>query len=206
MAVNQERKVGRPRKGMRGLDLPLIIEKAWKVVDERGLAALSTRALAAELDVQSPALYWYFKSKEDLLSLMMENLLHSSMSDSSDGMAWREWIKHVARRQRNLFLSHRDSSLVASIAKPSEKLRTELFPKMLQPMIDAGIPPKQASSAAGAIASMVLGWVHYEQREETRQFVEAFHSSNEGFEFALDALVCGISSKVVIPAEPAKPV
>jgi len=183
------------------MDLPLIIEKAWKIVDEHGASKLSTRALAAELNVQSPALYWYFRSKEELLSLMIENLLHSSLNDSPAGMEWHEWIKHVARRQRDLFLSHRDSSIIASIAKPSEKLRTELFPKMFQPMIDAGISPQQASSAAGALASMVLGWVRYEQREETRQFVEAFHSSDEGFEFALDALVRGISSKVQRPAE-----
>lgn len=196
MVASGKKNVGRPRKGTRGLDLKQVIDEAWKIVDEQGIAKLSTRSLAASLHVQSPALYWHVKSKEELLSLMIEDLLQHSLSDSPAGMSWQDWLKHIGRRQRNLLLSHRDSGMVAALAPPTERLRTELFPKIFGPLVTAGFSAQEASSTAGALAGMVLGWVIYEQRRETLEFVESFHSPGEGFELALDLLVQGAQVRI----------
>lgn len=196
MAVNPKRTAGRPRRGNVALDLDRIIDQAWAVVDTDGFSGLSTRSLAAALDVQSPALYWHVKSKEQLLSLMMEHLLQDSLDHISRNLHWTDWLREVGRGQRHLLLSHRDSGMIAMLAPPTERLRTELFPKMFQPLMAAGLPPESASAAAGALAGLVLGWVIYEQRPETRAFVESFHSSNEAFEFALDAFVTGLAAKM----------
>jgi TetR/AcrR family tetracycline transcriptional repressor len=196
VVVNMRSGAGRPRKADGGINLERIIEAAWAIVDAEGVAKLSTRALAKLLNVQSPALYWHVKSKDELLSVMMERLLEDSLAESSEKMGWQDWLRHVGRRQRRSLLSHRDTGIIASIARPSMKLQKDLFPKLFQPLRDAGVPATQASSAAGALASLVIGWVLYEQRPETRQFVEAYHSSDDGFEFALEALIAGIDSKV----------
>ena len=110
---------GRPRKGAGGLDLGKIVTAAWTVVDRDGMAALSTRTLATALSVKSPALYWYVHSKDELLSLMMEQLLQNSLDDAPPDLAWGDWLKYVARRQRTLLLSHRDGGLIASLAAPT---------------------------------------------------------------------------------------
>lgn len=202
MPVNTQKTAGRPRKGTRGLDLRTIVDAAWKIVDEQGFAKLSTRTLAAALQVRSPALYWYVNSKEQLLSLMMEDLLQESLDDSADGMAWPDWIKHVGRRQRALLLSHRDSGMVASLAPPTDTIRNELFPRIFAPLVVAGVPQPTASSLAGALAGLVLGWVIYEQRRETLEFVESFHSPADGFEFALDSLVRGAQARIAENSHP----
>jgi TetR/AcrR family tetracycline transcriptional repressor len=188
----QKRKVGRPRKGEGALDLERIVLAAWALVDRSGMATLSTRTLAAALHVQGPALYWHVRGKDELLSLMMEHLLQNSLSDAPSGLAWPEWLRYVAKRQRELLLSHRDSGLIASLASPTERLRTEVFPRIMEPLLAAGFQPQQASAAAGGLAALVLGWVIYEQRPETREFVEAFHNTDEGFEFALASFVEGV--------------
>jgi TetR/AcrR family tetracycline transcriptional repressor len=185
------RKPGRPRKGMGAIDLGRIVTEAWALVDRKGLAALSTRTLAAALDVKSPALYWYVRSKDELLSLMMEQLLQNSLDNAPSGLTWADWLVYVARRQRELLLSHRDGGLIASLAPPTERLRTETFPRVMGPLLVEGFPPLQASAAAGGLAALVLGWVIYEQRPATRQFVEAFHSPSDGFELALADFVAG---------------
>ncbi|MEO0032755.1 MAG: hypothetical protein RIS94_2513 [Pseudomonadota bacterium] len=198
MAVKQEREsraVGRPRKGGRTIDVATIVAAAWRLVDEHGLAKLSTRTLAAALDVQSPALYWHVRSKEQLLSLMLEHLLHDSLADDPAGMTWQAWIAHVARRQRALLLAHRDSGMIASLAPPTDRLRVELFPRIFRPLVEAGLDDRDASATAGALAALVLGWVIYEQRQETLQFVASFHDPEEGFEFALDVLIRGVEAK-----------
>ena len=190
-----KRKAGRPRKGESGLDLERIVQAAWALVDRSGMAALSTRTLAAALHVQGPALYWHVHGKDELLSLMVEHLLRDSLSDPPAKLGWAEWLVYVARRQRELLLSHRDSGLIASLAPPTERLRKEIFPGIMQPLLAAGFRPQHASAAVGGLAALVLGWVIYEQRPETREFVETFHNVDEGFEFALSSFVEGVRSR-----------
>lgn len=174
------------------IDLERIVAAAWKLVDRGGMAALSTRTLAASLHVQGPALYWHVRGKDELLSLMMEHLLQHSLTDAPSNLGSAEWLRYVANRQRALLLSHRDSGLIASLAPPSERLRKEVFPGLMAPLLAAGFRPQHASAAIGGLAALVLGWVIYEQRPETREFVEAFHNTDEGFEFALACFVEGV--------------
>jgi hypothetical protein len=78
------------------------------------------------------------------------------------------------------------------LAVPTARLRAEVFPRIMEPLLAAGFQPQQASAAAGGLAALVLGWVIYEQRPETREFVEAFHNTDAGFEFALASFVEGV--------------
>ena len=47
-----------------------VLRAALELLDEVGIDALSTRKLAERLGVQSPTLYWHFKSKGALLDAM----------------------------------------------------------------------------------------------------------------------------------------
>lgn len=177
------------------LDLGRIVAAAWTLVDQSGVAALSTRALAAALDVKSPALYWHVRNKQALLSLMLEHVLRDSIGTPPPGLDWPDWLRFVGRQQRRALMAHRDSAIIASSTPPTERLQKEVFPQIMAPMLAAGLPERQASGAAGALAGLILGWVVYEQRPETREFVRAFHDPEEAFEYALDALVRGVEAK-----------
>jgi TetR/AcrR family tetracycline transcriptional repressor len=185
----------RKRNEAVALDLRRIVEAAWVVVDRGGVGALSTRSLAAELEVQGPALYWHVRNKQELLSLMVEHILRDSIVHAPVASGWGDWMRSIGREQRRALLRHRDSGLIASSAAPTQSLRDEIFPGLMAPLRAAGLAPQQASAAAGALAGLVLGWVLYEQRPETREFVRALHDPDEAFGFALDALVRGIEAK-----------
>ena len=186
---------GRPKKGENNLDIGRIVEAAWRLVDRVGVEGLSTRALAAELDVKGPALYWHVRSKQQLLSLMIEQALAGSIAKAPADVPWWEWLRIIARDQRGTLLAHRDSGRIASIAPPTERLQTEIFSQAIEPMIKAGVARKEASAAFGGIAGFVLGVVIYEQNEETRKFLLAYHDPDEAFEFALDAYLSGLRAK-----------
>jgi hypothetical protein len=130
---------------------------------------------------------------------MVEHLLRDSLNDSPANLGWPEWLDYVAKRQRELLLSHRDSGLIASLAPPTERLRKEVFPGIMAPLLAAGIQAQHASAAVGGLAALVLGWVIYEQRPETREFVEAFHNVDEGFEFALSSFIEGVRRTTASP-------
>jgi len=191
LPVAEKPRVGRPRKGESSINREKIVTAAWAIVNEHGLSGLSTRTLAAALDVKSPALYWYVRSKEELLSLMLERLLQDSISDGT-GRDWKDWFKGVGRRQRALLLSYRDAGVIASMAPPTDLIREELFPRLFQPLVAAGMTAEQASAAAGGLASLVLGWVIYEQRPDTHAMMETFHDPEEAFELVLASFVAGL--------------
>ena len=63
-----------PRRGPRQqLDLDEILRTGIAIADADGLAAVSTRAIAARLGKSAMALYPYVGSKEDLLALMQDH-------------------------------------------------------------------------------------------------------------------------------------
>ena len=50
----------------------IVVAEALGLLDEVGLDAVSTRRLAKRLGVEQPSLYWYFRTKKDLLAAMAE--------------------------------------------------------------------------------------------------------------------------------------
>src|SRR5918912_3568611 len=63
-----------PRRGPRQeLDLDRILEAGIAIADAEGLAAVSTRAIAARFGKTAMALYPYVGSKESLLALMQDH-------------------------------------------------------------------------------------------------------------------------------------
>ncbi|MEU4805466.1 hypothetical protein [Actinosynnema sp. NPDC023587] len=63
-----------PRRGpRRQLDLDEILEAGIALADAEGLAAVSTRAIAAKFDKTAMALYPYVGTKENLLALMQDH-------------------------------------------------------------------------------------------------------------------------------------
>ena len=47
-----------------------IVAAALELLNDKGVDALTVRALAARLDVQAPALYWHVRNKQELLDEM----------------------------------------------------------------------------------------------------------------------------------------
>ena len=70
----QERASGRPdrRRARREATKAEILDAAWEMVREQGLAALSLRDLAARVGMRAPSLYQYFDSKNAIYDAMFK--------------------------------------------------------------------------------------------------------------------------------------
>lgn len=176
------------------LDIDMIIDAAWDLVDRDGVDALSTRALAAELGVKGPALYWHVGSMQELRSLMIERALTESL-EAPDRSDWDEWLASVGRRQRQQLLRHRDSGRIAASTPPTERMRNVVIPALMAPLLRAGFSRTEAFAAAGTLASFILGWVIYEQSEETAQFISSVVNRDQAFEFGLSTIITGLKVK-----------
>ena len=198
MDPKQKRAVGRPRKQDAFLDADAIVDAAWSLVEKDGVDALTTRTLAAELGVKSPALYWHVPSMTALHSLMVERMLFESVRNPSDGENWQDWLLDVGRTQRRNFLSHRDSGRIIAVAPPSDVIRNQIMPMLVAPLIAAGASTEDAVAAAGTFASFILGWVIYEQSAEASSYIASMVDMTTAFEFGLAALIAGLAQRLPV--------
>ncbi len=196
MISNAKRAAGRPRKQDAFLDTGVIVDAAWALVERDGVEALTTRTLATALGVKSAALYWHVPSMTALHSLMAERMLTESIRNPKEGETWDVWLHDVGMEQRRNFMSHRDSGGILAKAPPTEITRNQVMPMLMVPLIAAGFPPKDAVAAAGAFASFVLGWVLYEQSEETSGYIKSLVDPVYAFEFGLGALIAGMQQRL----------
>jgi TetR/AcrR family tetracycline transcriptional repressor len=196
LTIDRKRAVGRPKKQNAFLDPNVIVDAAWTLVERDGVEALTTRTLATELGVQSPALYWHVPSMSALHSLMVERILAESIRTPQPGESWQVWLHDVGMAQRRNFLSHRDSGRILAMAPPSEITRNEVVPMLTAPLRSAGFAPEDAVAAAGAVASFILGWVIYEQSLEVSSYVASMVDLASAFEFGLNAFIGGLNAQL----------
>jgi AcrR family transcriptional regulator len=64
-----------PSRAKAGLTLSHVVTAAFAVLDDGGLAKLSTRAIAAQLGVSMNTVMWHIGTKDRLLGLMAEAIV-----------------------------------------------------------------------------------------------------------------------------------
>jgi AcrR family transcriptional regulator len=95
-----------PRRGPRQqLDLDEILRTGVTIADAEGLAAVSTRAVAARLECTAMALYPYVGSKENLLALMQDHA--SALPEWADpGTSLADDLHAWSRALFEVYLGH----------------------------------------------------------------------------------------------------
>jgi TetR/AcrR family tetracycline transcriptional repressor len=148
-----------------GLTRQTIIQTALGLLDQVGLEGLTVRRLAAELGVQSPALYWHLRSKQELLDAMADAItMAAGMGPPHHGESWQHWLARRARAYRRSLLAHRDGARIVANARMSPAT-LRMLDEELTAMVDRGFTPALALRTIMAIAHYVNGFVLQEQTE-----------------------------------------
>jgi TetR/AcrR family transcriptional regulator, tetracycline repressor protein len=146
----------RPRAG---LTREKILDAAIAFVDERGLAALSTRKLGAELGVEGMTLYHYVPSKAALLDGMVERILEMAAADLVlDGS--RPWTEAVRGHARGLYRTLRAHPGVLGIlaTRPvSSPGALRMLEAALAVLCEQGVPLGRAMDVLNAVTVFVIG-------------------------------------------------
>lgn len=143
-----------------------IVREALTILNEVGLDKMSTRALAARLDVQQPALYWHFKDKRTLLDAMNAEMLRAShlYRIPGGGDDWRSYLTKHSQGFRRALLSYRDGARVhaGSRAEASDKDAAE---RQLEFLVAQGFDARYALKMLVTLARFTVGFVLEEQSE-----------------------------------------
>jgi TetR/AcrR family tetracycline transcriptional repressor len=189
------------------LDRNVVVRAALQQLNEVGLDGLTLRRIAAELDVQAPALYWHVKNKRELLDEMAAMIFTDALSGLETprrGESWVDWTAETARRLRATMLTYRDGARVLSGTYLTNTALGRPMELALRTLCDAGFTVRDAARGITAVYSYVQGFTIEEQAESStpeaddrfplaalaRQAI--LSSPDERFEHGLQLMLSGL--------------
>jgi AcrR family transcriptional regulator len=83
-------------------------EAAMRIADREGIDALSMRRVAAELDAPTMTLYYYVRTKDEVLSLIVDGVMAEVVLPPDEVLPedWKEAMVVIATRTRDVMLRH----------------------------------------------------------------------------------------------------
>nr|WP_145483119.1 MULTISPECIES: TetR/AcrR family transcriptional regulator C-terminal domain-containing protein [Streptomyces] len=147
------------------LDRARVAETALRLLNEVGLDGLTLRAIAKELDVKAPALYWHFKDKQALLDEMATQMYRRMVAGTElePGDTWQERLLKINRGLRTALLDYRDGARVFSGSLFTGTDHAPALEANLRLLLDAGMTLVQAVDAGRTAHAYTIGFVTEEQ-------------------------------------------
>ncbi|MBY8884582.1 TetR/AcrR family transcriptional regulator [Streptomyces sp. PTM05] len=209
--------MARPRKPL--LSRAGIVAAALALVDTEGLAAVSTRRLAAELGVSGPSLYNHFHTKDEILDAVADTVVGEVDLSMFEGCTdWRAALTAWARSYRAALTAH--PNIVPFLAQgPGRRpAGLRMADAVFGAMVEAGWPVADATLigammryfvAGSALGSFARGFVGdpaaydpsaYPHLGQAHLLPEHQQRVDEGaFEMGLTALLDGLAVRFVTP-------
>jgi AcrR family transcriptional regulator len=147
------------------LDRKRVADTALDLLNEVGLDGLSLRAIARELDVKAPALYWHFKDKQALLDAMATEM-YRRMTEAvplPEVTTWQERLLLAGRGLRAALLSYRDGAKVFGGSRFIGTSHAVELEATLRLFTGAGFTLAQAVRATTTVFLYTMGFVAEEQ-------------------------------------------
>jgi AcrR family transcriptional regulator len=138
----------------------LILDQALALVDERGLAAMSMRAVAERVGLTSMALYPYVGGKDAMLDGLVD-LLHLELgaaygADAAE-IPWPERLRALGRAVRGLAQAHPGAFPLLLNRPAAGASAAWLTAALVAVLHDAGVPAGHAPRLARMICAYLLG-------------------------------------------------
>jgi TetR/AcrR family tetracycline transcriptional repressor len=166
-------RTGRKSKVEPRLDRSQIVQAALDLLDAVGFDGLTMRSLAKKLGVKAASLYWHVHDKQDLLSLLADEIC-ASMREPDRAVPWRTQLEELGYEYRRVLLAHRDAARVlAGGGAPSGPHRLRLTEILLRTLLDAGFNHKDAAYAGFLVSDYVTMFVLDETQDVNTDAADA---------------------------------
>ncbi|MGH3548855.1 MAG: TetR/AcrR family transcriptional regulator [Pseudonocardiaceae bacterium] len=126
------------------LSRPRIVRAALGLVDEKGLAALTMRALATELEVSPMALYNHVRDKDELVDLMVDLMLGEVDTSATEG-DWLTQLRALVRSYHQALAAHHELAKVYSVRVRIGPHGLLIMERTVALLLEAGLSPSEAS-------------------------------------------------------------
>jgi AcrR family transcriptional regulator len=134
-----------------------ILDAAFAIADDKGLDAVTMRAVAARIGVTAMALYPHVQSKDDLLEGLLGRLL-AEMSVPDPAKSWQDRGREFARSARAAALRH-PAVLPLAFTRPGVTREVAVVvDAVYQLLLDAGVAPDKVARVERMLSTFVIGY------------------------------------------------
>lgn len=190
----------RRRAPRNSLSADLIVERALGLLDAKGPAAFSMRALAEDLGVGTMALYTYFRGKEELFRAAREHALAAYRPPSTSGV-WDQQLRAVCIAMYQLFTGR--PSVLYLLAEGQgdgdfADAATVTMERILQLLRESGLDRAETARAAGTLLRYTIGSALREVHEcGTPERTELLRNRFAGLSPELHPTLCDLAPELV---------
>jgi TetR/AcrR family tetracycline transcriptional repressor len=188
------------------LTRPRVVRTALHLIDERGLATLTMRALATELQVTPMALYNHVRDKDELIDLVVDLML-SEVDLSTPTGDWATQLRALGCAVHHVLTAHPALARVYSTHLRIGPHSLRIMERGLELLLQAGFIPPEATNAFFALFTYTAGY-HQIGRVDPQNYsalppeqipsittitphLTGVHQ-HEQFEYGLDTLLTGL--------------
>jgi AcrR family transcriptional regulator len=185
-----------------------IVRAALRLVDEKGMAAITVQALASDLRVSPMALYNHVQDKEELLDLMLDLAL-GEVDLSAPAGDWVTQMRALMYSYHQVLTAHPALARLYGSQVRIGPHGLRIMERGLGLLLEAGFSPADAADAFFALFTYIVGY-HQMGRIEHRNYsalppekISSIHTVTDHlngvhqtgrFETGLDALLKGFQT------------
>ena len=186
---DHKKKVGRPLAGD-GVDAKEVVALALRHIDRSGLQKLSMRGLAREVGVDTAALYYHFKSKEDLLDAVVDLIYSEMVWVEPQTQTWQDLSLDLAQNYRDSLIKHPNAFPL--IAKRGRKISTtDHYHRYRDYLAEFGVSEQNVREVIVSIELIINGSMTTMQSEKVVDFKRA----ESDFLIACKAVLAGLTAR-----------
>ena len=153
------RKNREARPGKTTLTPQTVVEGALALADTEGLEAVTIRRLAERLGVTPMALYWHFRSKDELLDGMAARIFDEVDASVDASATWQEQLSALLDSLLAALRAHPAAAVLLSTRTVSSEGSLRATEAMLDILGRGGFSPAQATQVARHALSSVVNLV-----------------------------------------------
>lgn len=154
-----------------------VVEGALALADAEGLGAVTIRRLAKELGVTPMALYWHFRSKDELLDDMAARIFEEVDLAVDASAAWQEQLRALLGSMVSVLRAHPSTAILLSTRTASSEGGLRATEVVLDILGRGGFSPTQATQIArhslSTVTNLVSGEPGVVAREESGELIDA---------------------------------
>jgi len=154
-----------------------VIESALALADAEGLEAVTIRRLAKELGVTPMALYWHFRSKEELLDGMAARIFEEIDPSVDASATWQEQMRALLGSMLDALRAHPSSATLLSTRTASSEGSLRATEVALDILGRGGFSPTQATQVArhavSTLTNLVSGEPGVVARDKSGELTDA---------------------------------
>jgi AcrR family transcriptional regulator len=176
----------RDRPAKAPLSEEAVVEAALAVAKAEGVAAVTMRRVATELDTGPASLYVYVRNRDDLLRAMVDRVSGAIPLHEPDPKRWREQMYDLLNAFREALEAHPGLAAVLLPGEPSvTDTALDSIENLLGLLVAGGIPPQNAAWACDILMLIVTATAgEADVRRASGQTIDADFVKRMGDTFA----------------------